>query len=365
MRNRLVSYWSMCTTINRASFSSTRPSSRTDLGIEAIKRSQSNTKTLRGQANRIYIPEGACLGGDRRPDGSPLPNRRLQEVALHEQFGFPCGFIPGVGLGQRGRRRMEGVGPFKLNADLAAIAWTARCVFLAFDSDLATNAGVAAALENLAKVLREVGAEVLVVRLPPEPNGAKNGIDDFLVRHGPEALRPLVEAAIPADPPEVALVDAAKYTESGYTTSNGNTYSCVLARDQDTGELREEKRTKLANFTAKITGETVHDDGAEQTREFMLAIEQCGRPAVTAGCQSSGSRRSTGSCSSSARGISFRPAPPKRTTSSRHPGDERRGHPFSHGLHAYGLAGDRGTVVLPAWWRRGRPGLSRLSRWPG
>jgi hypothetical protein len=44
-----------------------------------------------------------------------------------------------------------------------------------------------------------------------------------------------------------------------------------------------EKQTKLANFTARIVGERVTDDGAEQTREFVIAVAQRGRPAATAG----------------------------------------------------------------------------------
>ena len=117
---------------------------------------------------------------------------------------------------------------------------------------------------------------------PAEADGAKNGLDDFLVRHGPDALRRLIEEARAQErtnPP----VDPSQFTASGYTSRDGNTYRCVLARDKDTGELVVEKRVKLANFVAKIVGETITDDGAEQTREFSVAVEQANRPARTAG----------------------------------------------------------------------------------
>src|SRR5262249_7491177 len=109
-------------------------------------------------------------------------------------------------------------------------------------------------------------------RLPAEADGAKNGLDDFLVRHGPDALRRLVEEAQAPEKATKPSVDPSQFTASGYTACDGNTYRCVLVRDKDTGELVVEKRVKLANFVAKIVGETVTDDGAEQTREFTVAI---------------------------------------------------------------------------------------------
>jgi primase-polymerase (primpol)-like protein len=78
-------------------------------------------------------------------------------------------------------------------------------------------------------------------------------------------------------------VDPNQFTESGYTVAHGSTYHCVLTRDPKTNDLLVAKRTRLANFSARIVGETVHDDGAEPTREFDIAVEQRGKPAVTTG----------------------------------------------------------------------------------
>jgi hypothetical protein len=116
---------------------------------------------------------------------------------------------------------------------------------------------------------------------PPRRTAQKNGIDDFLARHGTDALRRLVEAATPAADPEMRAVDASRFTESGYTVIHGCTFHCVLARDEDGGGPRVEKQTKLANFTARIVGETVNDDGAEQTREFAVTAQRRDRPAAT------------------------------------------------------------------------------------
>lgn len=79
-----------------------------------------------------------------------------------------------------------------------------------------------------------------------------------------------------------AAVDLKGLTESGYTADQGGTYQYVLTRDNEAGELQFKERRKLANFTARIVGETVNDDGAEQTREFAVSVEQLNKPARTA-----------------------------------------------------------------------------------
>ena len=55
-----------------------------------------------------------------------------------------------------------------------------RPVCVVFDSDVMTNSKVQAALEGLVSFLRGRGARVQVAYLPDKPNGAKQGVDDFL-----------------------------------------------------------------------------------------------------------------------------------------------------------------------------------------
>ena len=81
---------------------------------------------------------------------------------------------------------------------------------------------------------------------------------------------------------EKTPIDAEQFSDSGYTVDRGNTCHCVLGRDKDSGELEIIKKTKLANFSAKIVGEAISDDGAEQTREFAVTVKQCNRPQATA-----------------------------------------------------------------------------------
>jgi phage/plasmid-associated DNA primase len=82
--------------------------------------------------------------------------------------------------------------------ELEAIEWKGRTVRLVFDSDVAINAGVQSALRRLAFTLTHDWAKVLVTTIPceipsgpgnPTPEKWKNGLDDFIARHGADAYR--------------------------------------------------------------------------------------------------------------------------------------------------------------------------------
>lgn len=93
--------------------------------------------------------------------------------------GFPC-----VGLGGVWNFRSAKHGVL-LNPVLASFEWLRRNVYLVFDSDLATNPNVAAALTALADELGQRGAFVHVAWLPSVLGaGEKVGLDDFLLFHG-------------------------------------------------------------------------------------------------------------------------------------------------------------------------------------
>ena len=76
--------------------------------------------------------------------------------------------------------------------------WKHRKVYIPFDSDIVQKWQVKNALKNLATWLKSNGAEVYIVLIPSEINGDKNGVDDFIVRHGVEAYEKALEAAEPA-----------------------------------------------------------------------------------------------------------------------------------------------------------------------
>jgi putative DNA primase/helicase len=81
--------------------------------------------------------------------------------------------------------------------ELAVIQWRNRKVYQCFDSDIIEKQPVQAALAERAAVLKAAGAFPYLVLLPTEIDGAKNGLDDFIVRHGVEALKILAKHAQP------------------------------------------------------------------------------------------------------------------------------------------------------------------------
>jgi hypothetical protein len=87
--------------------------------------------------------------------------------------------------------------------DLTHIHWLNRVVYIVFDYDPKeeTSRQVQAARGRLATVLRIAGAsEVYAVKLPPGPEGAKQGVDDFLAAPGADgngAFEQLVADATP------------------------------------------------------------------------------------------------------------------------------------------------------------------------
>lgn len=72
--------------------------------------------------------------------------------------------------------------------ELKAIPMKGRQVIVLFDSDIADNTSVAKAAKFIARWVRTRGGLPHKVMLPSEPDGRKNGADDFLVRHGADPL---------------------------------------------------------------------------------------------------------------------------------------------------------------------------------
>jgi len=79
--------------------------------------------------------------------------------------------------------------------ELSVIDWRNRKVYQCFDSDIMDNISVQSALARRAYELTLIGAYPYLVLLPNEIDGSKNGLDDFNVRHGIEALKILAKEA--------------------------------------------------------------------------------------------------------------------------------------------------------------------------
>ena len=79
--------------------------------------------------------------------------------------------------------------------ELQAITMRGRKVIILFDSDIEDNISVDDAATDIGNWTRRRGARPHRCTLPNEPDGSKNGADDFLVRYGAQPLEDLLEAA--------------------------------------------------------------------------------------------------------------------------------------------------------------------------
>jgi putative DNA primase/helicase len=163
-----------------------------------------------GVPNLPYFPPGtrAVLQDATIP---LLVTEGEKKAAKADQDGFPCIGLVGVDGWSVKRERGangKGIGERELIPGLAAVAWQGRTVIIVYDSDAVTKPEVAYAEWRLAEALAKHGATVKVIRLPPGDPGSdgtpgKVGLDDFLVAHGPDALRAMLAAATPPAKPEV------------------------------------------------------------------------------------------------------------------------------------------------------------------
>jgi putative DNA primase/helicase len=138
----------------------------------------------KGHGNRLYIPptlDPAVLEDAATPVW--LTEGEKKSLAA-VQAGLECVALPGVWSW----RTRDAAGQSQPIADLDAVAWRGRTVYLVFDSDLGTNPQVRLAEFRLARELRARGATVQAIRLPSGPSGEKVGLDDYLLTHSIEAL---------------------------------------------------------------------------------------------------------------------------------------------------------------------------------
>ena len=108
-------------------------------------------------------------------------------------YDFPCIALSGVNSWKDKRS-----GESKPLPELEEFNWKNRLVYLVFDSDIISKVEVLLALKSLSEFLKGKEAKVLIILLPNELNGGKNGADDFLKRHGKQAFSELIRIARPA-----------------------------------------------------------------------------------------------------------------------------------------------------------------------
>ncbi len=98
------------------------------------------------------------------------------------------------------------VKPYRLKPCFDYVRLTGREVFVAFDSDCMTKAGVQDALAALVGALEARGAVVKVIYLPDAQDGSKQGVDDYVVAGGTvKEMFMLARDFSPADIGEIRL----------------------------------------------------------------------------------------------------------------------------------------------------------------
>ena len=142
-------------------------------------------------------------------------------------------------------------------ADWESIALNDREVGIVFDSDVMTKTAVHAALGRLKAFLESRGARVRVIYLPPEANGNKVGLDDYLATgHGVTDVLALATTELRQPP------TGGDHSDGPYRMEHGRLFWLRPTRE---GMVT----TELANFTVMITNEIIEDDGTDDTRVFF------------------------------------------------------------------------------------------------
>jgi hypothetical protein len=174
---------------------------------------------------RVYFPK---VGVTKWTQLLKDPAKTLYFTEGEKKASAACkAGIPMLGLGGVWSWRSSKFGKALLD-ELEVVEWNGREVVVVFDSDLADNPDVQAALTQLGRTLLERGAMVSVVRLTSLPDGSKAGIDDWLLEYGADAFADLMPEVLSESKElwqlnnEVALIrDSGGIVE----LSTGNVYS--------------------------------------------------------------------------------------------------------------------------------------------
>lgn len=148
----------------------------------------------KGTLNEVYLPpllKAAWSEVLSDPAVPLLITEGELKAAKSCAEGVPCLGLGGVDVWRAGERGLD------MLTTLAEAKWTKRETFVVFDSDAATNENVVRAQNQLARALIDLGALVRIVNIPKGLNDAKQGLDDYLRVRGVEALKVLLQEALP------------------------------------------------------------------------------------------------------------------------------------------------------------------------
>lgn len=145
-----------------------------------------------GSLNEVYLPP-LLPEPWRAVAGNPTVKVYITEGELKAAAACARG-IPTVGLGGvdvwRSAKRARPLLP-----PLDEFVWKGREVCIVFDSDAHTNPNVTRAQRQLAQEMLRLGAKPSIVSLTPARDGAKQGLDDYLLTATNEEFGKLVSEA--------------------------------------------------------------------------------------------------------------------------------------------------------------------------
>jgi hypothetical protein len=151
-------------------------------------------------------------------------------------------------------RAKNSFGGITVSSDFDSIALNDRQVYLAPDSDYATNPSVSQAVRRLAEFLKRKKANISIVLLPPGNNGGKTGVDDFLA--GGHTLAELKALTVPAE--EATTTEEPEELERNYAYVNNRLYLEVRQYGEGYGfaYLDNQGKVKIA-AEILLSGQTV------------------------------------------------------------------------------------------------------------
>lgn len=183
------------------------------------------------------------------------------KAAKATKEGFPC-----IGLGGVWNFKSGKMGVSFL-PELEAFNWVKRNVYIVYDSDFREKEGVVMALNALAEELMDRGAVPFVATLPElsEDDGAKTGLDDFLIHNagGPGQLMQLLHEAQPLT---LARPLWSLNEQVVYVRSPG-----LIVEQRDDNKLSPSQFKEHAYSTAKYAEQEFKPDGSVSLKKVPAA----------------------------------------------------------------------------------------------
>jgi hypothetical protein len=163
--------------------------------------------------------------------------------------------------------------------ELRDIPMAGRVVTTLFDSDISDNNNVYRAAKMLRAWAQQRGARPHEVLLPNEPDGSKNGPDDYLERHGAEALVQLLQSAEPTGwplsgpmlTPEGELRNDYSPSEQKRLIKELGQIQDITVRDTTIRSLASRLRWKFSEIIAAIE-DTAEGDSMDDN--FFIGADQ-------------------------------------------------------------------------------------------